>query len=177
MAFSCDVLPTEGNPDWHIQDDVLNHLNDGWSMMIAFPPCTYLARSGLRWMIDNPQRRQMMINSAKFFNKLLSADIPHVCIENPIQHRFARQFIPPPTQMINPYWFGHTERKRTYLWLKGLPLLNPTVCLVNPARPLRIDKRGDPHYHTDNVPPGVERWKIRSRTFPGIAQAMAAQWG
>lgn len=175
-AWSCDLLPTErlGN---HIQDDVLKHLDDGWDMMIAHPPCTYLSRAGLRWMIGNNERMVQMLISCNFFNALLDASIPMIAIENPIQHRFARQYIRKPDQRIEPYMFGHKEHKTTCLWLKGLPLLNPSSPLWD-KEPVRfVDKRGGKHYSTDMIRPSADRGSIRSKTFQGIAKAMAAQWG
>src|SRR3989304_4470984 len=141
-AFSCDILPTEGNPDWHIQDDVLKHLDDGWDLMIAHPDCTYLSRAGLRWMIGNDERMGKMVEACNFFNTLLDAPIPIIAVENPLQHRFARQYIRKPDQRIEPFMFGHKERKNTYLWLKNLSFLNPTSVLWNIEPPFFTDKRG-----------------------------------
>ena len=171
-GYSCDLLPTEGNPDWHIQDDVLKHLDDGWDLMIAHPPCTYLSRAGLRWMIGNTERMDKMIVACNFLNSLLDANIPQIAVENPLQHRFARQYIRKPDQRIEPFMFGHKERKNTYLWLKNLPFLNPTSALWNIAPPFFTDKRGHSHYWVDKLNNGHDR----SRTFQGIAEAMAEQW-
>jgi len=172
-AYSCDILPTEGNPEWHIQDDVLKHLDDGWDLMIAHPPCTYLSRAGIRWIINNIERQELCRQAANFFNALLNTPISRIVVENPLQHRFAREYIRKPDQRIEPYMFGHKERKNTYLWLKNLPLLNPTTLLWDIDPPFFTDKRGHHHYWVDKLNNGHER----SRTFTGIAQGMATQWG
>lgn len=164
-AYSCDLLPAEGNPDWHIQDDVLNHLNDGWDLMIAHPPCTYLANSGVRWLMEEPGRYQKMLDACKFFNALLDAPVPRIAIENPIQHKYARQYIRRPDEIIQPWWFGEDEAKATCLWLKNLPPLIAT--LVHSKREGRVFKQ----------PPSPDRSKLRSRTYSGVAKAMAEQWG
>ena len=160
IAYSCDLIPTEGNTEWHIQDDVLNHLNDGWDLMIAHPPCTHLAVSGARWFKDKKIEQQ---EALKFVEQLMSAHILKIAIENPISIISSK--IRKPNQIIQPWQFGHGETKATCLWLKGLPLLIPTN-IVN-GRNARI------HHE----PPSPDRWKNRSRTFTGIARAMASQWG
>ncbi len=172
-SYSCDLLPTEGNPDWHIQDDVLKHLNDGWDLMIAHPDCTYLSRAGLRWLFSDNTRMEKVKKAAEFFNFLLDVPIEKIAVENPLQHRFARGYIRKPDQRIEPYMFGHRERKNTYLWLKNLPFLNPTSALWDIAPPFFTDKRGHHHYWVDKLSNGHDR----SRTFSGIAKAMAEQWG
>ena len=161
-AFSCDFLPTEGTPDWHIQDDVLRHLDDEWDMMIAFPPCTYLCNSGVRWLHTVSGRFDAMILASEFFYKLWNSGIEKICIENPIPHKQA--MLPDYSQIIQPWQFGHGETKATCLWLKGLPKLQPTNIVL--GRLGRV-----PH-----EPPGKDRWKNRSRTFLGIANAMSSQW-
>lgn len=162
-AFSCDLMPTEGNPDWHIQDDVLKHLNDGWDMMIGHPECTYLCNSGVRWLYSEVGRWEKMYDASDFFYKLWNCKIPKICLENPIPTKHA--LLPEYTQIIQPWQFGHGETKATCLWLKGLPKLQPTKI---------VDGRIGRVHHE---PPSVERWKNRSRTLPGIAKAMAKQWG
>ncbi len=177
-AYSCDLLPTEGNPEWHIQDDVLNHLDDGWDLMIAHPPCTYLTNAGVRHLYDSvvscngkraavhgEARWEAMKQAAAFFRQLLNADIPKICVENPIPHRYAvaeigRKY----DQLLQPWQFGHGETKATCLWLKGLPKLKPTNIVG--GREARIHK----------MPPSKDRWKNRSRTYSGIADAFAEQW-
>jgi site-specific DNA-cytosine methylase len=157
-VWSCDLLPTE-IPGQHIQDDVIEHLNSGWDLMIAHPPCTHLAVSGARWFKDKIIQQEEAI---KFFMALVKAPIEKICIENPvcIMSRLHRK----PDQIIQPWQFGHGETKKTCLWLKGLPLLNPTNIVG--GRIARVHR----------MPPGPNRWKERSRTFQGIADAMADQW-
>ena len=159
-AHSCDILPTEGTPVFHIQDDVLNHLDDGWDLMIAHPPCTFLTVSGARWFKNRKKEQQ---NALDFVQKLMNANIPKICIENPISVISTR--IRKPDQIIQPWMFGHGETKATCLWLKNLPFLKPTN-MVN-GRLQRVH----------NEPPSPNRWKNRSRTFQGVADAMAVQWG
>lgn len=164
-AWSCDLLPTE-IPGPHIKADIFHVIYDGWDLMIAHPPCTYLANSGVRHLIDNPLRQTKMIKAAAFFLALLSAPIPYIALENPIQHKHARQIISKNyAQIIHPWQFGHGETKATCLWLRGLPRLQPTNI---------VDGR-EPRVHY--MGPSAERWKDRSRTYTGIAEAMADQWG
>ena len=158
-AWSCDLLPSE-RPGNHIQDDVLKHLDDGWDLMIAHPPCTYLAVSGARWFKYRIPEQDAALN---FVLKLLNAPIPKIALENPIGR--ISTVIRKPDQIIQPWMFGHGETKATCLWLKGLPKLRPTN--VVEGREARIHR----------MPPGPERGKERSRTYPGIAAAMADQWG
>jgi hypothetical protein len=165
-AWSCDLLPTE-KPGKHIQDNVLNHLDDhwgtntsDWDLMIAHPPCTHLAVSGARWFKDKQHEQKYAID---FFMKLVNAPIPKICVENPVS--IMSTVYRKPDQIIQPWWFGHGETKATCLWLKGLPKLVPTT-IVEGRQP-RV------HYES----PGKNRWKNRSRTMQGIADAMAAQWG
>lgn len=173
-AWSCDLLPTE-KPGNHFQCDVREILNNGWDLMIAHPPCTYLCNSGVRWLKGNPLRFEKMLDAAQFFITLYSWSeyIPKICIENPIPHKHAK--LPGYTQIIQPWQFGHGEKKATALWLKGLPklisyssvdLFNDKVTHVA-GREARIHK----------MPPSENRWKDRSRTYQGIAEAMAEQWG
>lgn len=166
-AYSCDLLPAEieGKYSRHIQDDILNHLNDGYDLGIFFPDCTYLANSGVRWLVDNPERYHLMCEACAFFNTLLNAPIPHIAVENPIQHKYARGWIRKYDQIIQPWWFGEGETKATCLWLVNLPPLMAT--LVHPDRVGRIWRE----------PPSLERKANRSRTYIGIAEAMAQQWG
>jgi len=169
-AWSCDLLPTE-RPGKHIQGDVLEILGEGWDLMIAHPPCTYLTRCGWHWVnkpdsdvlpLKGEPRRRAAYAASAFFMTLLNADIPSVCIENP--RPICHVNLPRSSQVIQPWQFGHGETKATCLWLKGLPKLKPTN--IVPGREARIHK----------MPPGPNRWKERSRTFEGIAQAMAEQW-
>lgn len=180
-AWSVDLLPSEVNSGHHIVGDVFAHCNHygtpllawGWDLLVAFPPCTYLCNSGVRWLYKNGQRHgprwSRMIDAAAFFEKLLHYyDIPKIALENPIMHKHARELIIGcPSQIIQPWQFGHGETKATCLWLKSLPLLKPTNIVE--GRAARV--------HRVSASLGADRWKERSRTLPGIAQAMAEQWG
>ena len=158
-AMSCDLLPTD-KPGPHYQGDVFDVINDGWDLMIAHPPCTHLAVSGARWFKDKVTEQAEALD---FVQRLMNADIDRICIENPVSIISSR--IRKPDQTIQPWQFGHGETKRTCLWLKGLPKLVPTD--IVDGRDQRIWK----------LPPSPDRWKIRSATFQGIADAMANQWG
>jgi hypothetical protein len=160
-AVSCDLLPT------HIQGNVLDHLNENWDLMIAHPPCTYLCNSGVSWLYKEEGRLQKMVDARNFFLCFLESDINKICIENPIPHKYLYDdcFVPKYNQIIQPWQFGHGETKATCLWLKNLPLLKPTN-LVS-GREQRIHRMG----------PSKTRGKDRSRTYIGIANAMAEQWG
>jgi site-specific DNA-cytosine methylase len=159
-AVSCDLLPTDA-PGPHYQGDVSDILDDGWDMMIAFPPCTHLAVSGARWFKEKQAdgRQQAALD---FVRLLLDAPIDKIAIENPVS--IISSHIRKPDQTIQPWQFGHGETKRTCLWLKNLPLLTPTNIVE--GREQRIWK----------MPPSANRWKLRSQTFQGIADAMAGQW-
>jgi hypothetical protein len=158
-AMSCDLLPTE-RPGPHYRGNVLDILDDGWDLMIAHPPCTHLAVSGARWWKDklNEQSKALW-----FVAQLLDAPIPRIAIENPVSK--ISTAIRKPDQIVQPWQFGHGETKATCLWLEGLPLLVPTQIVG--GREARIHK----------MSPGPDRWKERSRTYQGIADAMASQWG
>ena len=173
-AMSCDLLPTDvaGN---HYQGSVFDVLGDGWDLMIAHPPCTYLTNSGVTWLHRDPQRWGRLDEGAAFFKALLNADIPRIAVENPIMHKYAKEGIGGvrQSQVVQPYMFGHMEQKATCLWLKGLPLLAPTNNVKNEMMALPKNQRERLHY----LPPSPTRWKERSKTFDGIAQAMAQQWG
>jgi len=158
-AWSCDILPTEV-PGQHIQDDVLKHLDDGWDIMIGHPPCTHLSVSGAAHFKYKLYEQTAAI---KFFNDLWVANIPRICLENPVS--VASSFIGKPTQTIQPWEFGHGEVKKTCLWLKNLPKLIPT-CPTS-GREDRIHK----------MAPSPNRSKERSRSYKGISEAMAKQWG
>lgn len=169
-AFSCDILPTEGNPDWHIQGDVLEILNDFWDLMIAHPPCTYLTVRG-RYRAEPEQKKA----AENFFMDLVNIGVNKVCIENPkgVMSKLYRK----PDQIVHPWQFGHSINKATCFWLYNLPKLNPTN-IVQKEEPVHIDSTtGKKRYALDYLPGNAERWKIRSRTFLGIANAMAEQWG
>jgi hypothetical protein len=169
-AMSCDLLPTDA-PGPHYQGDVFDIMGDGWDLMIAHPPCTYLTNSGVRWLYEKEGRWEQMREAAKFFTELLEADIPRIAVENPVMHGHAG--IRKADQNIQPWQFGHTETKRTGLWLKNLPPLQET-------HNVRADMAGMARKDTDKVhyaSPGKDRWKIRSTTYQGIADAMGTQWG
>ena len=157
-ALSCDLLPSERHGP-HYQGDVRDILGDGWDIAIFHPPCAHLAVSGARWF---KYKRQEQAEALDFVRLLMSADIPRIAIENPVS--VISSHIRKPDQIIQPWQFGHGETKATCLWLKSLPLLRPTQI---------VDGRAARIHH---MPPSPERWKERSRTYEGIAKAMAAQW-
>ena len=157
-AVSCDLLPTD-RPGPHLQCDVRDILGDGWDLMIAHPPCTHLAVSGARWFKD---KRAEQAEALEFVRTLMAAPIPRWCVENPVSVISSR--IRKPDQVIQPWQYGHGETKATCLWLNGLPKLTPTN--VVDGRAARVHR----------LPPSPDRWKIRSTTYQGIADAMAAQW-
>lgn len=157
-AWSCDLLPSE-IPGNHIQGDVCKVLGQGWDLLIAHPPCRYLAVSGARWFKDRVQEQSAAL---AFVGWLLAAPIPCIALENPIS--VISTHIRKPNQIIQPWQFGHGETKATCLWLKNLPKLLPTD--VVSGRVARVHRAS----------PGLDRWKERSRTLPGIAKAMAEQW-
>jgi hypothetical protein len=170
-AMSCDLLPTE-IPGNHYQGDVLDVLDDRWDMMIAHPPCTRLANSGVRWLLERDLWRELD-DAISFFAILQSAPIPKIAIENPIPHKYAVNGVGEEwafgigkyDQLIQPWQFGHGETKATCLWLKNLPKLTPTN--IVDGREGRVWK----------LPPSADRAKLRSTTYRGIAKAMAEQWG
>jgi len=160
-AMSCDLLPTDV-PGPHYQGDVRDVLGDGWDLMIGHPPCDHLAVSGARWFeAKRADGRQQA--AIEFFLLLAQADIPRIALENPVS--IMSSHYRKPDQIIQPWQFGHGETKATCLWLQNLPKLTPTD--VVDGREARVHK----------MPPGPNRWKERSRTFSGIANAMADQWG
>ena len=161
-AWSCDLLPSEADPAFHHQGDVTEFLFDGgpWDLMIAHPPCTHLAVSGARWF---KEKRDEQADALAFVQWLLLAPVPRIALENPVSIISSR--IRKPDQIIQPWMFGHGETKATCLWLKNLPPLVPTDVVAG----------REPRVH--HASPGPDRWKERSRTLPGIAAAMAEQWG
>lgn len=158
-AWSCDLLETE-IPGQHIVGDVLDVLGDGWDLMVAHPPCTHLAVSGARWWADKAQEQA---DALEFVRRLMVAPIERIAIENPVSK--ISSAIRKPDQIVQPWQFGHGETKATCLWLKGLPKLRPTD--VVEGREAKVHR----------MPPGPNRWRERSRTYAGIAAAMANQWG
>ncbi|RLB11458.1 MAG: hypothetical protein DRG39_04060 [Deltaproteobacteria bacterium] len=183
-AYSCDLLPCSGgHPEWHLQDDVLRHLDDGWDMMIAHPPCTYLSNAGIGWFNEEKygekarERKRKRLMAFDFVMKLWNANIDKIVIENPVG--WLNSHFRKPDQIIQPYHFGDRESKRTCLWLKNLPVLKPTD-IVKPkvyGYYKRGKKKGKPIYGTQYCKFSEDRSIIRSKTFPGIAKAMATQWG
>ena len=158
-AVSCDLIPSE-RPGPHIQGDVLDHLEDGWNLMIAHPPCTHLAVCGARWFKNKlPEQADAL----EFVKALMDANIPKIAIENPKSIISSR--IRKPDQIIQPWMFGHGEQKETHLWLKNLPKLAPTNIVSGREQRIFL------------MPPGENRSKNRSRTYTGFADAMATQWG
>lgn len=159
-AWSCDLLPSENtNTKFHIQDDLLKHLDDGWDIMIAHPPCTHLSVSGARWFKDKVYEQPLAI---QFFHRLWEAKIPRIALENPVS--IITSYIGKPTQTIQPYHFGVGETKRTCLWLKQLPKLVPTCPVAGRLAKVHM------------MAPSLDRGKERSRLAQGIAEAMSKQW-
>jgi hypothetical protein len=159
-AWSCDLLESEDGSPYHIQDNALLNLDEDWDLMIAHPPCTHLAVSGARWFKEKVTEQA---EALQFVRDLLAAPIKRIALENPISIISSR--IRKPDQIIHPWQFGHGEVKATCLWLKGLPKLTPT----------KVVEGRHPKVH--RMPPSPDRWKERSRTYEGIARAMAEQWG
>jgi hypothetical protein len=165
-AFSCDVEPCSGgHPEWHLEGDVFDFVDREWDLMIAHPPCTRLCNSGVMWL----EKRNLwkdMSEGALFFKRLMKLDIPMIAIENPIMHKYAVEIIGKrQDQIIQPWQFGHGETKATCFWLKNLPKLQTTNIVE--GREQRLHR----------LPPSPDRAKLRSKTYPGIAKAMAEQWG
>jgi hypothetical protein len=170
-AMSCDLLPTDAAGP-HYQGDVFDIINDGWDLMIAHPPCTYLSVSGMHWTTRGLRDPQLTEDALTFVRRLMAAPIERIAIENPISVISSR--IRKPDQIIQPWWFGHDASKKTCLWLIGLPPLKPTDMLPGDAK----TRRGNQTASGQNkLPPSKDRWKIRSATYKGIADAMAEQWG
>jgi len=183
-AWSCDLLPAEDRSNKHIVGDVRTVLNDGWDLlMVAHPPCTRLCNSGVRWLHVPPPGRTLegmwaeLNDGANLFSACWNAPIERIAVENPVMHKHAKARIAgyqPPTQIVQPWWFGEPFFKATGLYLKNLPPLLPTNRLTPPAS-------GTDEHRTwsrvHRMPPGPNRWRERSRFFPGIAAAMAASWG
>lgn len=173
-VWSCDLLPAEDGSNQHLVGDARDFLGDGWDfLMVAHPPCTRLCNSGVRWLSEPPpgktfeQMQRELIEAADLFSAFLNAPIDRICIENPVMHRHAKRLIRnyvDPAQSIQPWQFGHGETKRTCLWLKNLPDLRSTN--IVDGREARVHR----------MSPGPDRWRERSRFFPGVAQAIAEQW-
>jgi len=174
-AWSCDLLPSEDDSPFHVQGDVLSLLNQKWDLGIFHPPCTYLAVSGLHWNTRNPERAAKTEEALEFVRTLMSAPIERIALENPVSCISSR--IRKPDQIIQPYEFGEDASKKTCLWLKNLDLLTPTQMVA----PRLVDGKPRWSNQTDSgqnrLGPSEDRWKERSRTFVGVAKAMAEQWG
>ena len=182
-AYSCDIVPCSGgHPEWHLQQDVLPLLKEKWDMIIAFPPCTYLTVTGNRWFnIDRYgekaiQRHKERKDAIDFFMAFANADCEKIAIENPVGIMSSEWR--KPNQFINPWQFGDAFEKKTCLWLKGLPELKPTNIVEIPPRKRFDSGKSMPSWYAEAWHlPKEERAKLRSKTFPGIARAMAEQWG
>ena len=182
-AYSCDIVPCSGgHPEWHLQQDVLPLLKEKWDMIIAFPPCTYLTVTGNRWFnIDRYgekaiQRHKERKDAIDFFMAFANADCEKIAIENPVGVMSSEWR--KPNQFINPWQFGDAFEKKTCLWLKGLPELKPTNIVEIPPRKRFDSGKSMPSWYAEAWHlPKEERAKLRSKTFPGIARAMAEQWG
>ena len=170
-AWSCDLRPTERFGQ-HIRGNVLDHLDEGWDLMVAHPPCTYLCSSGLHWNVRRPERVALTEAALVFVGQLLDAPIPRIALENPVGCISSR--IRRPEQIVQPWQFGHPESKATCLWLKGLPCLTPTEVLARPASGRWANQTPTGQ---NNLGPSEDRDKLRSATYPGIAAAIAMQWG
>ena len=175
-AWSCDILPSDDDSDYHIQSDVKNILSGKFDLMVAHPPCTYLSNSGVSWLHKRPERWKLLDEGAAFFKELLEfSEIDLVAVENPIPHKYAVERFGGKrySQLIHPWQYGHPEKKATCLWLRNLPKLVSTNDVK--AHMLTLHKRDQQRLHY--LPPSADRAKLRSKTFQGIADAMAMQWG
>jgi hypothetical protein len=175
-AMSCDLLPSDNDlPGCHYQGDVFDIIDAGWDLLIGHPPCTYLSNSGVCHLHKDASRWPKLFQGAAFFKRLLKSNIPKIAIENPIMHGYAKTLIGGvrQTQIVHPWMFGHTEQKATCLWLKGLKPLTESNNVKTEMLLLPKNERERLHY----LPPSPDRWKIRSTTYQGIANAMAEQWG
>ena len=194
-AFSCDLLPCSGgHPEWHFQQDVFEVIDIGWDLMVAHPPCTFLAGSGAQWLSNPedrelpfderrphpkyPNRRQDMLDSVEFVKALYNANIEHIAIENPVGLLSGKWR--KPDQIVQPYMFGDEATKTTCLWLKNLPLLAPTDIVGKGERTVFYSGKSHPKWYADalkNAKTKEERQTLRSKTFEGMANAFAKQWG
>lgn len=183
-AWSCDLLPADDGSNRHIRGDVRDVLNDGWDLLaVLHPPCTRLCNSGVRWLSAPPRGKTLeqmwedLDAGAALFSACWNAPIPRVCVENPIMHRHAKAKIAnyaAPTQTVQPWWFGDGAFKATSLFLRNLPPLQATNRLVPPKAGTEEHKAWSAIHRAS---PGPDRWKLRSKTFDGVAAAMASQWG
>jgi hypothetical protein len=165
-AWSCDLLPSEDESAHHVQGDVRAMLREPWDLVVAHPPCTRLCNSGVRWLHERNLWADLE-GAIIFFQACLNANAPRVAVENPVMHKYARQHIGPASFTVQPFQFGDNAKKRTCFWTRGLPPLVPTSDLDGSTA------RAECHIAS----PGPDRWKERSRTYPGIARALAEQYG
>ncbi len=174
-AWSCDLVPADDGSKWHIEGDALEQLAGGWDLLIAHPVCRYLTNAGVRWFKTDPERWGHMQRGAEFFRRFWECSIPRIAVENPIMHRYAVEAIGGrrQDQVVQPWMHSHPERKGVGLWLKNLPRLTPTRNVK--AEMLKLSKAEQNRIH--HIPPGPDRERLRSVFFPGIAAAMAEQWG
>ena len=173
-AVSCDILEGEGDGP-HYKGDIRDILYNGWDLIIAHPPCTYLANSGVSWLHKDESRWAKLDEAAECFSLFLDLPTQKICVENPVMHKYAKERIGGrnQSQVIQPWMFGHLEQKATCLWLRGLPLLRETKNVKEDMLKLTPAERQKLHW----LPPSPDRWKLRSKTYQGIADAMAEQWG
>lgn len=171
-AASCDLLPSESPLGDHYQCDVMDIIDHGWDLMVAHPPCTYLSVSGMHWTTRGLRDPKLTEDALDFVKLLMDAPIDRIAIENPVSIISSR--IRKPEQIIQPWWFGHDASKKTCLWLKNLPLLTPTNMLEGDNKTRRANQTASGQ---NKLPPSADRWKLRSMTYTGIADAMAQQWG
>lgn len=182
-AYSCDILPCEGDyPERHIQGDLLEIINDGWDLLIAHPPCTYISYAATAYW-NRPGRVFKRLEALNFFARIWESDVKHICIENPMG--CADAIVAKHSQIIHPYYFGDEHLKKTCLWLKNLPLLEHRKqddlfgerTHIDKPEPIYIDKSGKKRYFTDAISGTNKGGHKRSKSFPGIASAMVDQWG
>ena len=169
-AMSCDLLPTDSEGP-HYQGNVFDVINDGWDLMIAHPPCTYLSVSGMHWTSRGLRDPQLTEDALDFVRQLMDAPIDKIAIENPVSVISSR--IRKPDQIVQPWWFGDDASKKTCLWIKNLPKLTPTNMLQGDSKTRRANQT---ETGQNKLPPSKDRWKIRSKTYQGIAHAMSTQW-
>lgn len=182
-AWSCDILPADDGSNHHIRGDVRDHLADGWDLLVvAHPPCTRLCNSGVRWLHKAPPGKTVsqmwaeLEEGVSLFSDCWNAPVERVAVENPVMHRHARERMPaslPKPQIVQPWWFGEPFFKATGFYLRGLPDLTPTNKLTPPKPGTEAHKAWSAVHR---APPGPDRWKFRSRTFEGVAEACATQW-
>ena len=173
-AYSCDIMDCSGDhPEWHIKDDVMNHINEDWDMIIAFPPCTHLCNAGQRWFAEGKKDRKLQEDAIKFFMAFTDINCPKISIENPVGIMSTKYR--KPDQIIHPWMFGDTDYKMTCLWLKGLPKLKPTNIVQKEERTQNNWKAvfNGKQYSWNDPATSI----LRSKTYKGIAEAMAEQWG